>query len=64
MKPQKTTEPGFYKTQNAIINMDNSELEAYKKRKRLYESVHEIDNLKKEVGDIKDMLQQILLKIG
>jgi hypothetical protein len=45
----------------AVLNSDRQALEAYKKKKMKNK---EIDNLKKEVSDIKEMLCKILDKIG
>lgn len=59
-------EPGFLKdkTSQAVISTDNSALEAYRaKRKRDIEmqmKFDEINNIKQDVAEIKDMLRQIL----
>jgi hypothetical protein len=45
----------------AALNTDKRGLEAYKKRK---ERENEINNIKQEVADIKNLLQQILNKVG
>jgi hypothetical protein len=48
----------------AILNRDKSSLEAYKekrnKERKLYKSVDEISELKREFGEIKDLLKQLL----
>lgn len=45
----------------AVLNSDRQALEAYKKKKNKNK---EIDNLKQEVSDIKEMLYKILDKIS
>ena len=45
----------------AVLNNDRQALEAYKKKKNKNK---EIDNLKQEVSDIKEMLYKILDKIS
>ena len=59
-------EPGFLKDKisQAVISTDNSALDAYRaKRKRDIEmqmKFDEINNIKQDVAEIKDMLRQIL----
>jgi HAMP domain-containing protein len=56
-------EPGFLKdkTSQAIISTDNSALEAYRaRRKREQDKLDEINNLKQDVAEIKDLLKQLL----
>lgn len=59
-------EPGFLKDKNtqAVISTDNSALEAYRaKRKRDTENqmkLDEINNIKQDVAEIKDLLRQLL----
>ena len=48
----------------AILNVNHSELENARKRKALRRQQNEdINNLKKEVSDIKNMLTQIIEKL-
>ena len=57
---------GYVKDENgAVLNMNNEEIEAAKKRKaqRLNQE-KEISELKNEVGDIKKMLTQIVEKLN
>lgn len=59
----KTTKDGFIRDMNnpgAVINTDNAALKAYKFKKQKYK---EIDNIKEEVKDIKNMLSLILDKL-
>ena len=59
-------EPGYLKDKNtqAIISTDNVGLEAYRaKRKRDIEMqmrLDEINNIKQDVAEIKDLLRQLL----
>jgi len=49
---------------NAILNMDNATIEKAKKAKMLRkEKEKEIDELKKDVQDIKEMLNQIVERL-
>jgi|DEB0MinimDraft_10_1074344.scaffolds.fasta_scaffold241498_2 hypothetical protein len=49
---------------NAILNMDNATIEKAKKAKALRkEKEKEIDELKKDVQDIKEMLNQIVERL-
>ena len=49
---------------NAILNMDNATIEKAKKAKMLRkEKEEEIDELKKDVQDIKEMLNQIVERL-
>lgn len=45
----------------AVVNTDNAGLQAYKRRKN---KDKEIDNMKKEISDIKAMLSMILEKVS
>lgn len=45
----------------AVVNTDNAGLQAYKRRKN---KDKEIDNMKKEISDIKTMLSMILEKVS
>lgn len=69
MKPELVkieNEPGFLKDKKtqAVISTDNSGLEAYRaKRKRDMETqmkLDEINNIKQDVAEIKDLLRQLL----
>jgi hypothetical protein len=66
MKPELVkieNEPGYVKDKScqAIISTDNSALEAYRaRRKREQDRLDEINNLKQDVAEIKDLLRQIL----
>lgn len=66
MKPELVkieNEPGYVKDKacQAIISTDNSGLEAYRaRRKREQDRLDEINNLKQDVAEIKDLLRQIL----
>jgi len=66
MKPELVkieNEPGFVKDKKtqAVISTDNSGLEAYRaRRKREQDRLDEINNLKQDVAEIKDLLRQIL----
>jgi len=50
----------------AVLNVDNAKLDAYKKQKRYYEesktNFSRIDKLENDIGDIKNMLQQLLTR--
>lgn len=49
---------------NAILNMDNTTIEKAKKAKALRKDKEkEIDELKKDVQDIKEMLNQIVERL-
>jgi hypothetical protein len=49
---------------NAILNMDNATIEKAKKAKALRKDKEkEIDELKKDVQDIKEMLNQIVERL-
>lgn len=59
---QKTEVPGFYKARDGIlINKDNEALVAYKKRKikehRLDTIFDEMDTLKNDISEIKELLK-------
>ena len=59
----KETEDSFVRDNNntgCVLNTDNNALKAYKLKKQKNK---EIDNLKEEVKDIKNMLALILEKI-
>jgi uncharacterized protein YicC (UPF0701 family) len=66
MKPELVkieNEPGYAKDKasKAIVSTDNSALEAYRaRRKREQDRLDEINNLKQDVAEIKDLLRQIL----
>jgi len=59
----KETEDSFVRDNNntgCVLNTDNNALKAYKLKKQKNK---EIDNIKEEVKDIKNMLSLILEKI-
>ena len=60
-KIQKTEKEGIYRdmTNNALLNKDNDSLNAYKKQKQKF---NEIDKLKSEISEIKEMLTLLLEK--
>lgn len=51
----------------AVLNVNNSALEAYKKQRAVLSKAStasdEINNLKEEVQEIKEMLKQLLSKV-
>lgn len=48
---------------NAIINVDNDALDAYKKRKRATLTLqNDVDSLKQEISEIKSLLVKLLDK--
>ena len=55
-------------TNNALLNRDNDALNAYKKIKKknleLEEMKDKVNNLDKEISDVKSLLHKILEKIG
>ena len=66
---QKTEVPGFYKAgEGIVINKDNDALLAYKKRKqkerRIEEVREEVNALKSDVSEIKEMMKQLLVARG
>lgn len=66
---QKTEVPGFYKAgEGIVINKDNDALAAYKKRKqkerRIEEVREEVNALKSDVSEIKEMMKQLLVARG
>ena len=62
----KTDVEGMVKdlTSGAILNVDNGGLDAYRRQKAVLESAKStnkrIDKLENDVGEIKQMLQQLL----
>lgn len=62
----KTEVDGLVKDINsgAILNVDNSALDAYRRQKMAVESAktanERISKLENDIGDIKEMLQQLL----
>ena len=62
----KTNVEGMVKdlTSGAILNVDNGGLDAYRRQKAVLESAKStnkrIDKLENDVGEIKQMLQQLL----
>ena len=57
---------GYVKDENGVVlNVNNNEIEAAKKRKELMrQKDKEINELKDEVSDIKKMLTQIVEKLN
>jgi dihydroxyacid dehydratase/phosphogluconate dehydratase len=57
---------GYVKDENGVVlNVNNDEIEAAKKRKELMrQKDKEINELKDEVSDIKKMLTQIVEKLN
>lgn len=65
---------GLYRDQNssAIINKNRSEYDSYMARKKAMETKahefeqmkEELDNVKSDIGDIKDMLSVIVQKLN
>lgn len=57
---------GYVKDENGVVlNVNNDEIEAAKKRKELMrQKDKEINELKNEVSDIKKMLTQIVEKLN
>jgi hypothetical protein len=50
-------------TSNAVINNDMSALENYRKRRKAKrEMMSDVDNLKNDVQEIKELLKQLLEK--
>lgn len=66
----KTEIEGIFRdtTNGALLNRDNDRLNAYKKIKKknaeLEEMKNKVDNLDKEISDVKTLLHKILEKIG
>ena len=62
----KTNLEGFVKDTNtgAILNVDNSKLEAYKRQKQFINNTNRtndrIEKVERDLSDIKDMLQTLL----
>ena len=52
---------GLVRDQNtgAIINVDNSAIEARRKSKHLNSALEDINNLKEEISEIKQLLREI-----
>ena len=68
MKIKTEVENVLRDTRNgALLNTDNSTLEAYKKMKKknneINEMKNEIDNTKNDIGDIKNLLNKIAEKL-
>lgn len=71
MKTAKVKDvPGFVRDMDtqAVLNIDGSALNAYKKKrekqKELNETIADINTMKNEINDIKVLMQRILEKIG
>jgi uncharacterized protein YdcH (DUF465 family) len=56
------------RTNNALLNTNNGALDAYKKKRQksqdLSSSIEEVQNMKQEIAEVKDMLRALLQKIG
>lgn len=66
MKKQVEGHPGLVKDMSTgvVLNMNRSEIESAKARKRARkEQEQELSDLKKEMGDLKDMMKRILEKL-
>ena len=65
----KTEVPGLVvdRRSGAIINVDNAKLEEYRKLRKHHETMQNtltrIDNLEKDMGEIKDLLKLIASKV-
>jgi len=64
---KKTAIPGIYKvTEGVLINKDNDALRAYKARKKKDRQIEEVKNevneMRKDISDIKGLLFEILGK--
>jgi hypothetical protein len=64
---KKTAIPGIYKvTEGILINKDNDALRAYKARKKKDRQIEEVQNevneLRKDISDIKGLLFELLGK--
>jgi hypothetical protein len=64
---KKTAIPGIYKvTEGVLINKDNNALRAYKARKKKDRQIEEVKNevneMRKDISDIKGLLFEILGK--
>lgn len=65
---QKTSIPGIYKAGDGVlINKDNASLAAYKARKNRDKKVDtlasELQDLKCDMNEIKEMVQQLLTRM-
>jgi len=66
MKKQVEGHPGLVKdiSTGVVLNMNRSEIESAKARKKARkEQEQELSDLKKEMGDLKDMMKRILEKL-
>lgn len=66
MKKQVEGHPGLVKdiSTGVVLNMNRSEIESAKARKKARkEQEQEMSDLKKEMGDLKDMMKRILEKL-
>jgi len=65
----KTEVEGIFRdtNNNALLNKDNSSLEVYKKMKKknneIYNLREEVDDMKKDMSEIKSLLTQIVEKL-
>lgn len=65
---RKTEIPGLYKDSRsgAVINKDNSALQAYKSKKhrerKIDEITQDVDNMKHDISEIKQLLKALVEK--
>ena len=65
----KTEDEGIFRdiNNNALLNKDNGSLEVYKKMKKknneIYNLREEVDDMKKDMSEIKSLLTQIVEKL-
>lgn len=67
MEEKKTVVPGIFKVgEGVLINKDNDSLNAYRTRKlktmKLDEMQGEVETIKNELGEIKELLRELLNK--
>lgn len=62
--------PGYVRdmSNQAVLNNDNSALEAYKKKREkqreLNSTISEINTMKQDINELKTLMQRLLEKIG
>lgn len=58
----KVTDTSYVRDINskAILNTNKKELQEYHNKRNMMSKINEINNLKEEVAEIKDMMQKIL----
>jgi hypothetical protein len=66
MSKVKITDTQYVRDINskAILNTNKGQLDDYKARKNMLAKVNEINTLKEEVAEIKDMMQKILTLVS